>query len=1635
MKLHRSLSLLLCLALLLGAVTSTGVIPAAATDAQNTEYDIEGTTNADKVIAVEDNILTGAVGSCTYHYSATEIRTVTPPSDLYDGLLGGVGNGTTNYWRPIEKNKESFWVTYELDDTYDIDSFLVAGGGHYDLAAGCGIYSLQVYVGYATATEIKANTAGYTPVYTTEDDIIFGRRVDLAKAVRGSKVVFCFGGYTYGNANAGQIWMTEIAAMGALANSDDTVTDIKQGTNVDKIIAVEDNILANAVGSCTYQHSDTEIRTVSPPSHLCDGLLGGIGSGTTNYWRPIERNKAPFWVTYELGSNYEIDSFLVAGAGHYDLSAGCGIYSLRVYVGDATAADIKANTAAYTPVYATEDDIIFGRRVDLANPVRGSKIVFCFGGYTYGNANAGQIWLTELAATGTRALTEFTATELTADTTPADANLLADVIPAEADGRLVYALDREYTIDRLLVKGDSVENVTIWICNSTGWNGVPQNAARAVKYVNAEGYNGLLFTLDTPVTGRYVVIETAAGAQLGAYAASAQEIGSSAHAAMLPVGDNLLVGIKPLVYNAAKAVAVTSGKAVTEKDLLAKVQAEYLKATDGLMTGLNVNGDSYKMSYPQYDGRGAARVQVYYDIKKSMPIQQILLAVSGADKPASRLNGYKLYLSDRLDTLFDEASCVADRNDNGLNLAVVHSVDKTARYFGFEIQTGEYDQVRLAEIGLYTAPVAAGQVPAIKDVASTATVVKKPLTAVNLLAGKQPLNTAGSNSWDKATDGILPGVADADGGKTAVTVTPDSWTQITYDLGKIYDLDSVLVGNSLEESTLYRLRWGKVYVSDTLDNLYDAANLAVDYTAVNKQAFTIALDGVVGRYVGFSFYALPANGKYGEREYADWNGHIRIGELGVYGELYVDSIPVVEIAGTADADKLPNGDNLLADAAPVLPFGGAFDTTAAADRLTDGVIGGMTDVANTDTATFTGNTLVYDLAGEVEIEQILVAHPLTMATTARTPRYQVFVGYDQQKVFAQENLVLDYSVAAGGYNAAQVFTLPKSVFGTVVGIRFVGGPEGKVSLTELGVYGAAPSYSAALLNSEADADKVPTGDNLLDGLKVLDAQGGQMAPETPASLATDGIIYGVTQPLPGDNDPDNKMTLRGANQIQFVYDLGVKADISHLLLAAGAKDEEKYRITGATFYFSDSLSDLFNATPMRVEFTGSIGMVLTMNNLRARYVGVSIPVAGNWYDRVRVGEIGVFGTLLGTPAVDNRVNLIAGKEPVDTYVTDREKPDRYNEDRSGWLEDSVPDVDTIRNMTDGDYNNRHAIFCTSLSRLPNAADRYYISLDTPWAVYIYHLGGTATVEQIDMTSTGESGNYQLGGVDYYVGQNLKTLFDAENRVYTTHGEKTIDDESGKLVHDPDYDVHNRVIRAILDTPKTGRYVALVVTRPHTVDRKGYSQARISEFEVFGSLDPANIEKFPETTFTDPETGSTLTLKPYNYDDVDLYNRIAGLKVTKVACPKDMQFVAGDNWLMVRPSERYIYQFDLVDKNGKALSDADYGTRVMDITMPNQTGEVQVLGAVDADGVLNRVVNARTNDGVLYGEKVKSRRLVRLVMNESLVDWNGVTELDNAQTVEGAAAQVANALAWLWVLPVAALLLAAVLWVAHRRRVR
>ena len=278
----------------------------------------------------------------------------------------------------------------------------------------------------------------------------------------------------------------------------------------------------------------------------------------------------------------------------------------------------------------------------------------------------------------------------------------------------------------------------------------------------------------------------------------------------------------------------------------------------------------------------------------------------------------------------------------------------------------------------------------------------------------------------------------------------------------------------------------------------------------------------------------------------------------------------------------------------------------------------------------------------------------------------------------------------------------------------------------------------------------------------------------------------------------------------------------------------------------------------------------------------------------------------------------------------------------------------LGNITNGNLDDRGTPLAKYGSFLNGNRD--YICAQTPWIVLIYHLGGTASIKSMKLTSSNEN-NYHIAGVRYYVGQTLASLFDDGNLQYDTHGDATIlqDEET---VLDPDKDVLDRAITATFSTAVSGRYVGLVITRPHPTYSKGYSIARIGEFQVFGNLTEAEVP--PDTRFTDPGTGIAVDVAQLDFDDKDFYDTVGGLKVTSEAVPAGKTSI-DNNWLT---ADSPMYTLTLTDKSGAPITNEVLGDRQFTVYLPQSADHAQVVGKME-DGKFRRVVNSRALDGTVW----------------------------------------------------------------------
>lgn len=743
--------------------------------------------------------------------------------------------------------------------------------------------------------------------------------------------------------------------------------------------------------------------------------------------------------------------------------------------------------------------------------------------------------------------------------------------------------------------------------------------------------------------------------------------------------------------------------------------------------------------------------------------------------------------------------------------------------------------------------------------------------------------------------------------------------------------------------------------------------------------------------------------------------------------------------------------SLIAGKLPVAVTGSSCTTSVAgagslAD-VTDGVLvaDGGSFLKYVDWGGACSANLTYDLGGYYAVSSFMFEHGYKTATAGDYyDEFRVYVSANSTGVFNTANEVYHYKEAEkGGADAAVTVTLTESVVGRYVGIIVYGdgGGDYGVRLGEFAVYGE--EYTGEITEDDGSAKIVGGTVVAIDTIPE-----GNLIADKPSSLTEgwqdhrDGITHFTAQNIgrltdgtlsDGSDSTQTKfIDSGGACRIRLYFSLDGFVTINKLLIDDGTKINEDFAI-----YVSKHPSTLYSESSRVFSYLGDESHTPSCKEISlttpaiGKYVAFEINATADDFG-ASLAELGIYGSAQAGGAT----NLVAGQKPVDIYISEVGMPDKYNEGSAtyGYLNETDVTDASIELFTDGNHETRGSYTHQAMDGRECSAtleNRKKICADTPWSVLVYHLGGTATVDEIYLTSTSEGGYHWIGGADFYVGTTLATLFNAENRVYTSGGEKTTVDQYGATILDPEADLSDRYSSVVLDEARQARYVAIVVTRPTTTKSEGWSISRVNEIEVFGTL--LSEDEKVNTLFTEDTYGCSLNLEQLNYDDVDFIKNIDRLEVKRTAYTGSK--VAVDKWLMVDPHAAYTYSFILHTKDGKALGANDVGKRTVDVTIPNDTGHMQSLAKVQ-NGTPLRIVNARTENGQLVGEGITgSWDLTPIVFDNTPVIWSGIADGNGAAgEAAGATARTGDIANWLWLLlllPVAAV----VLVVAKHRRVQ
>lgn len=335
--------------------------------------DITRGSNEDKIISEVDNLLRTA--TC----SRDDL-----PSVLYNGKLTGV---TANYdWADAygwTKAGAPFYVTYKLDTVYDITDIIVSGAG----TGAFGVNGFKVYVGNKDGSQIKNDPTVGNLVYSTTDNVVYGRHVSVNPSVRGQYVVFELCGKNGGTYNS-QLWLSELSVKGNVAAEKMSI-DAENN---------KDNIITNNILSSAKITSSSYLSTAM----LVDSKYSEINTAYSNStcWSPTaNKSEHPdgysYYVTFELPRRCAITSFMLAGSG----KGSYGVGSYDVYV-DKKYTDL---TDADRPIYSCSDAVVFGEKVNFHAPIVTDTLTVRAGAQV--NGNYWQVWVSEIAATVLPAVT------------------------------------------------------------------------------------------------------------------------------------------------------------------------------------------------------------------------------------------------------------------------------------------------------------------------------------------------------------------------------------------------------------------------------------------------------------------------------------------------------------------------------------------------------------------------------------------------------------------------------------------------------------------------------------------------------------------------------------------------------------------------------------------------------------------------------------------------------------------------------------------------------------------------------------------------------------------------------------------------------------------------------------------------------------------------------------------------------------------------------------------------------------------------------------------------------------------------------------------------------------------------------
>lgn len=809
-------------------------------------------------------------------------------------------------------------------------------------------------------------------------------------------------------------------------------------------------------------------------------------------------------------------------------------------------------------------------------------------------------------------------------------------------GTLVFDCQQSSIIDKIFLSfrdGTKMAKYQILISDNE-YGDIFTSAQVVIDYENTTGNQ--LFTLTTPVVGRYIIIKGIDSDAPYFYEFAAYGSAAGSHDS---IKTQLTQGQVDALGNAINKNSIPY-KVFDYNGNVGIPGDSEIKMTDGNLTTRSFYSPMY------YNSAIANSGSITYDLGVGAQIQKVLI---GTDNLSGLpISSYEIYLGADYATLYTEPNKILayDNLYSTTNQLFGFGTAKTGRYFGIRIidpSTGSDTYARVHELSVYGT---AGIIPLQTGISQA----QVSALGTSLISGDVPskvinwyehIDPAAGDNVLYMTDGNISTRAYYsamyyNGSRI------DSGT-ITYDIGPGARTNKILIAGSDPTNAFgkYELYIGELPGAD----LYVPGNLVAEYENINlstNQLFQFTEK--YGRYFGIRILAPSTN----PTDYM-----ARVHEIGIYGTMGVVTQNYLDLNLTqAQVNAL--GTSLIAGDIPskVINWYEHIDPVPG-----EGVLS-MTDGLISTRAYYPGmyyngtridsGTITYEIGPGATTSKILIAND---SGGYALKQYEIYIADTAgPELYAPQNKVADY--LNNNSSTVQLIHLAQPKYGRYFGIKIIipalQPSDTMARIHELAVYGTIGTPTMDYMDyglSQAQVNAL--GTSIISAtapLAVINTYNQNPSAGENVLNMTDGNI--------SSRDYYGAMFFNGseANSGTITYDLGVDATINKVLVASDPggnafKEYELYvaDVSGADlFALSNRVSAYVNSNSSSVQLTSFA------QSKTGRYFGIRLIVPSlNTVDKMaRIYEIGLYG-LTGVIQLKNfkiNADIISGITPGTTVL-------------------------------------------------------------------------------------------------------------------------------------------------------------------------------------------------------------------------------------------------------------------------------------------------------------------------------------------------------------------------------------------------